>query len=66
MYTDGIIEAANRMKEMFGLKRLIDQVEKCAAEKPAVILDDIMQAVKDCIHPEPQVDDMTLLILKVQ
>jgi serine phosphatase RsbU (regulator of sigma subunit) len=64
MYTDGILEAADSKKDMFGLGRLMTLVEAHAAEKPQDILNHITQAVKDFVGDQAQSDDITLVVLK--
>jgi len=63
--TDGIGEAANRAGEMFGKERL-KNIIRLNADKPArAIVDAVLDAVEQFIHPLPQKDDATLVVIKL-
>jgi serine phosphatase RsbU (regulator of sigma subunit) len=66
LYTDGVIEASNTARDMFGLNRLAKIVEGARAEHPHVILDQIAASVRAFAGSAPQFDDMTLLVLKAR
>ncbi len=65
LYTDGVTEAKNRKKEIFGLKALINIVKKNHAHSAEEIFKKIESEIKLFVEAEPQFDDLTLLILKV-
>ena len=64
-YTDGIIEAENEDKEMYGIERLVRSVD---GMNPALSAEDIINAifrdVADFMDNESQYDDMTVVVLK--
>jgi serine phosphatase RsbU (regulator of sigma subunit) len=66
MYTDGVIEAANARKDMFGLSRLMKLVEESASGGASAILGKIETAMRAFVGTEPAFDDMTLLVFKVR
>ncbi|HXV19131.1 MAG TPA: SpoIIE family protein phosphatase, partial [Candidatus Omnitrophota bacterium] len=66
MYTDGVIEAMNSRKDMFGLTRLMKIVEERHDRPAAEILDQIDLEMKRFSQSEPQFDDITLLVFKVR
>ncbi len=63
LYTDGLTEAMNKNKELYGEKRLI----KCIASHPGASPQELQQAVFmdicDFRGTEPQSDDITMLTL---
>lgn len=67
LLTDGITEAMNTQKELFGLERL----ELCLAnaDLPAMSARQIMNAIIECVRRfsegSAQHDDMTLVVIKV-
>ena len=64
LYTDGITEAMNKKRELYGEARLLNLFNNkeysCLIELHHVLKDDVMAFVKDAI----QSDDMTYLTLK--
>lgn len=64
LYTDGVTEAENAKKEMYGLPRLCDIVsqnwQKSAKAIQEIVISDLQQHIQD----EKIYDDITLLILK--
>ena len=62
MYTDGISEAMNAKKELYGLPRLYEQV---AAPCPTaeVHAQTILGSVKEFVGTQAQSDDMCLVCL---
>jgi serine phosphatase RsbU (regulator of sigma subunit)/DNA-binding GntR family transcriptional regulator len=65
-YTDGITEAANRSGELWGLERLESLLRSCSQMGPTEIVERILAAVSDFADGEPQRDDVTLAVMKVQ
>lgn len=63
-YTDGITEAINAQAELFGEARLKATIAANPQAAPQQMLDAIMNAVDAFVGDTPQVDDMTLLIIK--
>jgi sigma-B regulation protein RsbU (phosphoserine phosphatase) len=63
-FTDGIIEATNTQKELFGLDRLHEVVATCARESIETIMKTILDAVAAFSSGAGQADDLTLLIVR--
>jgi sigma-B regulation protein RsbU (phosphoserine phosphatase) len=63
-YTDGITEPENAYGEMFGEERLIDLVKRSAHEDDHVIIQKVIDAVRNWHSAEELPDDMTLLIAR--
>lgn len=64
-YTDGLTDAHDSARKLFGEKRLIDVIEKCSlASTPEEIVQSIIQEINRFTAEEEQFDDMTLLIFK--
>jgi sigma-B regulation protein RsbU (phosphoserine phosphatase) len=64
-YTDGVTEAINDGEEQFGEVRLCTTVQECQDKPPEEIVNTIVEAVNGFCGNEPQFDDMTLVVLKV-
>ena len=67
MYTDGLSEAMDAQKEMYGDERLVD----LAASLPVGLsaresIDSIMGALGQFLNGEEPQDDMTLLVMRVR
>jgi len=65
IYTDGINETMNRQNEEFGLELLIEVVRKHSAAGPDILLDRIMDSVRQFRGGSTASDDSTLLALCV-
>jgi serine phosphatase RsbU (regulator of sigma subunit) len=65
-YTDGITEAANTSGELWGLERLERLLRSCSRIAPSEIVERILAEVSDFAKGEPQRDDVTLVVMKVQ
>lgn len=66
LYTDGLTEAENVRKELFGEDRLLSLAAETAAMTVEEQVGRISQAVKDHMGTEPQSDDLTMLSFKYQ
>ncbi|MBI3315675.1 MAG: SpoIIE family protein phosphatase [Candidatus Omnitrophica bacterium] len=64
-FTDGMVEASNAAKEMYGQKRLEAMVQKNAGLSAAGLLDEIEKDWRDFCRVELLFDDMTLVVLKI-
>jgi len=64
IYSDGITEAMNTQEQEFGEERLADVITGHMAESSESIIQHILGAVNTHIGDMPQMDDMTLLIIK--
>ncbi len=65
-YTDGITEAANASGELWGLERLERLLRSCNRMAPDEIVERILAEVSEFANGEPQHDDITLVVMKVQ
>lgn len=65
-YTDGITEAANASGELWGLERLERLLRSCNRMAPNEIVERILAEVSQFANGEPQRDDVTLVVMKVQ
>ncbi|MBN1798147.1 MAG: SpoIIE family protein phosphatase [Spirochaetales bacterium] len=63
-YTDGITEAMNREKELFGNARLEAVIKKHAAGNSAAIQKQVRRSIADFLQQEKQQDDMTMIVIK--
>jgi len=65
-YTDGITEAANRSGDLWGLEKLEALLRSCARMSSGEIVARILAEVSGFADGEPQRDDATLVVMKVQ
>ncbi|MHC4548682.1 MAG: PP2C family protein-serine/threonine phosphatase [Planctomycetota bacterium] len=63
-YTDGITEAFNRDREMFGLDRLDRTLENCSLDAGALI-DTVLDELNRFTNGREVADDLTLLVARV-
>ncbi len=66
MYTDGLIEAMNSSRDMFGLSRLMKIVEAHFTSDTETLIKKIEESLKAFVGDEPPSDDRTLMVLKVR
>jgi len=65
LYTDGVTEAFDAGRRMFGEARLQEIVRSHAQESAAALVAAIAAAVRDHAGAAPQSDDITLLVLRI-
>jgi DNA-binding GntR family transcriptional regulator len=65
-YTDGITEAASTSGQLWGVERLESLLRSCSRMAPGEIVERILAEVSDFSNGEPQRDDVTLVVMKVQ
>ena len=63
LYTDGIPEASDAGRNMFGEKRMIDALNEAPDVPPEELLANVRKAVDDFVKEAPQFDDLTMLCL---
>ena len=63
VYTDGVIEARDDERTLFGERRLLEAVEASEATSPHELTDDVLAAVDGFAGSEPPSDDITVLAL---
>ena len=65
-YTDGVTEAENDRLELYGEKRLIDQIGQVEADvDEKTVVEQLYQSVKAFTAGHPQSDDITIMSLSV-
>jgi phosphoserine phosphatase RsbU/P len=65
-YTDGITEAANRQHEVWDEQRLEALLKSCSRKSPKEIINAILEQVSTFANGQPQRDDETLLVMRVE
>lgn len=63
-YTDGVTEAMNPRRQLFGEERLAEILRRSQHLAPEEIVDRIIDAVTSFTAGTPQADDITLVVLK--
>jgi len=64
LYSDGVTEAHNVAGEEFGEARLIQVMERYTRGSADVVLEQIIDSVKEFAHGAEQYDDVTALVVK--
>ena len=64
VYTDGVPEATNASRELFGTGRMIEALNVRPDAGPEDVLANVRSAVDDCVLNAEQFDDLTLLCLE--
>ena len=64
VYTDGVVEATNAEKELFGTDRMIDALNQYAGLTPKEILAGVKSAIDTFVGEAEQFDDLTMLCLE--
>ena len=64
MYTDGLTEAMNEQREIFGEERLRAVIETNGDGDAQALLEAILAAVEDFVKGVPQGDDLTLVVVR--
>jgi sigma-B regulation protein RsbU (phosphoserine phosphatase) len=69
-YTDGVDEAQNAKHEFLGKERFIrllnESLQSVSNQKSQVILQRVLEGINEFAQNEPQSDDITLGLLKVE
>ncbi len=63
-YTDGITEAMNPERKMFGMERLDRALENCSLTAEGLIRT-VLAAVEEFAEGQPQEDDRTMIVAKI-
>jgi serine phosphatase RsbU (regulator of sigma subunit) len=66
LYTDGVTESLNAMKETFGQPRLEQALERLHDRPAQEILEGVVQAALDWSGEEGQSDDLTVVVVKAK
>lgn len=64
VYTDGVPEAQNSEKELFGMDRTVDALNENRDENPEELLKSVRKAVDAFVGDAEQFDDLTMLCLE--
>jgi phosphoserine phosphatase RsbU/P len=64
LFSDGIVEAADTQKELFGFERLREVTERCAKASIETVMKTILDEVEEFSRGAGQADDLTLLVVR--
>ena len=64
IYTDGVPEATNSEKELFGMDRMVDALNKASNASPKGILEAVRGSVNEFVKDAEQFDDLTMLCVE--
>ncbi|MDO4865220.1 MAG: SpoIIE family protein phosphatase [Clostridia bacterium] len=64
VYTDGVPEATNAAKELFGTQRMLDALNAAPDITPQQVLKNVRQAVDGFVRDAEQFDDLTMLCME--
>ena len=64
LYTDGVTDAINGEKEEFGLERLCELVKKNHDLPSAIIVENVLETLKQYIGKAKVYDDISLMVIK--
>jgi serine phosphatase RsbU (regulator of sigma subunit) len=65
LYTDGIVEAMNEQKEMFGFNRLLEVVQEASTMNADSLLKEILDKVNEFVGDAAQHDDFTVIVINI-
>lgn len=65
LYTDGVTEAINKKKEIFGVNRLMRVVQKNTDMSSSDLVDKIYDEIINFMDGSPLNDDLTIIVIKV-
>lgn len=66
LYTDGVTEAMNPMRQLYSDQRLFDTVATLAGREPGDVVKEVVKSVKTHASTAPQSDDITMMALKLR
>jgi PAS domain S-box-containing protein len=66
LVTDGIEEGLSPTNEFFGDERILEVVRQHQTQPARAIVEALYQAARDFSGPSPQLDDITVVVLKVK
>jgi len=64
VYTDGVTEATNADKKLFGTERMIETLNTDRSASPAELIGNIKREIDSFVGDAPQFDDITMLCVK--
>ncbi len=65
-YTDGLTEAESVEKELYGIERLKEVIERNHELSSEGIKQKLLQSLDEFVNEKEQIDDMTFVILKIE
>jgi len=66
LYTDGVVEAHDSKKHLFGEQRLQEFLKKNQQNSPSEISQNLLEKIQHFSRGNPQHDDLTLLTIRIQ
>lgn len=64
VYTDGLTEATDAEKAMFGNARVLRALSRCQDDSPKMVLNSVSEAVTEFVGEAEQFDDLTMLCIE--
>ena len=64
MYTDGVTEAAQKVKNLFGTERMLAALNEKPDAAPEEVLENMTRRISEFVGDGDQFDDITMLCLK--
>ena len=64
VYTDGVPEANNRERKLFGIDRMLQALNRNPDASPEEVLSNVMENINAFVAGAEQFDDITMLCLK--
>ena len=65
-YTDGIVEAMNDQKEMFGFERLLEIIRETESTNADLLMKEILESIDKFAGGASQSDDLTVIVVSVK
>ncbi len=62
--SDGVKEAMNSKREIFGIERIKSVLSESASLAPSVLIDRLLERIQEFVQEAPQHDDLTVVCLK--
>jgi len=66
LLTDGFEEAISPENTLFGVQRILDVAHDHVHHTAVVVVDALYRAVRDFSQGQPQLDDLTVVVVKVK
>ena len=64
-YTDGLTEAENKDKKLYGEQHLLNELKAIGNQKPQILIEKIIESVHQHVQDEQQSDDLTMMSIRV-
>ena len=64
-YTDGIVEAMNEKKEIYGFERLQEVIKSSRVDTAEALMNEVIASVDEFAGRAPQHDDITVIVVSV-